>query len=214
MSITSAQIRGARGILGWSQGDLGKRAGISATSIGSIEKGHTNPRDGNIENIRRALEDGGIEFLDSDGMRKKTAKIQVFRGRKGFASFYDDIYETLRDNPGQVCVSNVDERHFSKWHGEFFDEHKDRMMKIKGLTYKILVKKGDDFFSASEYAEYRWLPEDLFSFVPFYVYGEKLAILLFEDTPTVIVLEYKAVSEAYRIQFKVLWDSSETIKEK
>ncbi len=209
MTITTAQIRGARGILNWSQADLAERTGISATSIGSIENGVSTPRANTVSTIQRAFESAGIEFIDG-GVRLQRSDIRIFEGRDGFADFYKDIYETLRQKPGEVLVSNVDERDFEKWLGlDNVRIHVDHMKKISGVTYKIAIREGDTYYLASaDYAQYRWLPRDMFSAVPFYVYADKLAILLFKHEPTVIVLNYAAVADAYRLQFKAMWDKA------
>jgi len=208
--ITTAQIRGARGILNWSQGDLSERTDISSTSIGSIENGLTQARESTLTIIQKTFEDAGIEFLPNDGIRKKTGEVKIYQGRGGFWEFYEDIYETLKLTPGEVVVNNVDERKFEKWLGkENIETHVERIKKIKGISYKILIREGDDYFIAtSDFGEYRWLPDAFFSSVPFYVYGQKLAILLFDSEPTVIVLSYPSVAEAYRSQFQAFWEIS------
>ena len=95
MSITTAQIRGARGILNWSQGDLASRTGISATSIGSIENNQTTPRASTLQNIQRAFEDAGIEFMGQDGVRLKTGNVRVLTGREGYIEFFTEVYDAL-----------------------------------------------------------------------------------------------------------------------
>lgn len=208
--ITTAQIRGARGILNWSQGDLSERTGLSPTSVGGIENGLTNPRDSSLMAVQKAFEDAGIEFMPNDGIRKKSGEIRVLKGRSAFWEFYQDVYDTLSVNPGEVIVSNVDERKFEKWLGsENVRVHVSRMRQLSGATYKILLQEGDDYYIASsDYSEYRWIPKEFFSSVPFYVYGEKLAILVFDVEPTVIVLEYPAIAKAYRNQFSAIWGLS------
>ncbi len=210
MSITTAQIRGARGILNWSQQDLAQRTGISATSIGSIENGQTTPRESTLSTIRRTLEGAGIEFIGMDGVRQRSNDVRVFTGQKGYLDFFTDVYETLNKKPGIVRVSNVDERKFVKWHGEMGDEHLKKMetLKEKQVSYKIVICEGDDFFPASDYAEYRWMPKSQFSTVPFYVYDEKLAILLFDNEPKIILIDYPAVAQAYIKQFDAAWQSA------
>jgi transcriptional regulator with XRE-family HTH domain len=205
MSISTAQIRGARGILNWSQADLAERTGISATSIGSIENGQTSPRASTLHSIQKAFEAGGIEFIGRDGMRLKTGEVRVFTGRNGYLEFYEEVYETLSKAPGQVLVSNVDERDFAKWHGDLGEDHLHRMKDLSGVTYRILLREGDNYFPASSYAEYKWIPKEQFASVPFYVFGKKLAIMLFDNEPTIILLDYPAVAEAYRIQFEAMW---------
>src|ERR1700757_5047469 len=80
MSITTAQIRGARGILNWSQADLAERTGISATSIGSIENGVSTPRANTLTLIQKAFESAGIEFIDG-GVRLRRSDVRVYEGR-------------------------------------------------------------------------------------------------------------------------------------
>lgn len=210
MTITAAQIRGARGILNWTQGDLAERTEISATSIGSIESGATQPRESTLTVIQKVFEDAGIEFTENDGVRVKTGDVKVYKGRQGFVDFYEDIYNTLKETPGEVVVSNVDERDFEKWlPADRVEKHFVRMQETEGVSYKILLREGDKYFLASsKYAEYRWIPKGLFSSVPFYVYDGKLAIILFGAEPTVIVLNYPAVADAYRAQFDALWDAA------
>jgi len=115
-----------------------------------------------------------------------------------------------------VVVHNVDERKFEKWLGtENLEVHIERMKSISGINYRILLKEGDDYFLATpDYSEYRWIPSSFFSSVPFYVYGQKLAILLFDAEPTVIILDYPSVAEAYRVQFEAFWKLSIPAKNK
>lgn len=210
MSISTAQMRGARGLLNWSQQDLSEHTDISSTSIGSIENGISTPRESTLLAITRAFEDAGIEFLPNDGVRKRSNEIKVFQGRPGFWEFYQDIHHTLRGKAGEVVVSNVDERLFEKWLGkENLKTHIGMIKEIPDVTYRILIREGDDYYLGTpDFSEYRWMPKNLFASIPFYVYGDKLAILLFNDEPTVIVLDYPSVAEAYRSQFDAIWNIS------
>ena len=122
MSITTAQIRGARGILNWSQQDLAQRTGISATSIGSIENGQTTPRESTLSTIRKTLETAGIEFIGLEGVRVQTNYVQTLKGAEGFSAFLDDVYNTVilhgtKQKPTDVFLSNVAHENWVKWMG-------------------------------------------------------------------------------------------------
>ncbi len=214
MSITTAQIRGARGLLNWSQNDLAERTGISGTSIGSIENGITAPRESTLQNIKKTLEDAGIEFIANQGVRLRSGDVKVLKGRAEFWQFYEDVFKTLQNTPSEVLVCNADERKFEKWlSDENIKTHISRMeiLKEKGVKYRILLREGDTYFlHNSGYSDYRWIPSSQFSTAPFYVYGQKLAILLFDEEPTVIILEYPTVADAYIKQFSSLWESAIT----
>ena len=66
--ITIGQFRGARGLLGWSQSELAKRAGLSLPTVKRVET-ETGPRvsDQAREKLQRALESAGVEFIDENG---------------------------------------------------------------------------------------------------------------------------------------------------
>ena len=211
MSITTAQIRGARGVLNWSQQDLAQRTGISATSIGAIENGQTTPRESTLTTIRKTFETAGIEFIGLEGIRQRSGDVRTYKGLDGFIEFYNDIYNTVRDNPAEIYVSNVDERQFVKLLGDFAKVHVKRITELKTVKYKILIREGDNYIPGSSYAEYRWIPKDLFASVPFYVYGDKLAVMVFDNEPSVIVLRYPSIADAYRVQFTDMWNRSSTI---
>jgi transcriptional regulator with XRE-family HTH domain len=208
MSITTAQIRGARGILNWSQQDLAQRTGISATSIGSIENGQTTPRESTIQTIRKTLENAGIEFIGMDGVRVKSANVLILKGIDGFHTFSFDLYETLKTDGREVLQAYVDDTKFANWLGEEAYPHVQRMETLKSKRFKILQKEGDTYFPAKNYADYRWIPAKQFVAVPFIVYGDKLAIVLFEPEPTIIINSFPLVAEAYRSQFDSLWEKA------
>lgn len=211
MTVTTAQIRGARGLLDWSQAELSRRTGISTTSIGNIESGNTQPRESTLGVIRKAFEVSGIEFVEG-GVRAKNEFVQVYQGEDSFWELFEDIHTTLMNGENEVLVSNVDERDFERWlNPERLKIHLDRMSVLEEsgkLKYRIMIKEGDTFFLASEYAEYRWMPEELFLPVPFYVYGDKLAVMIFGTEPCVILIDNKTVSMAYRNQFEQIWKTS------
>ncbi|MBU6234335.1 MAG: helix-turn-helix domain-containing protein [Alphaproteobacteria bacterium] len=216
MTISTAQIRGARGLLDWSQAELSRRTGISTTSIGNIESGHTQARESTLQIIRKSFEVAGIDFIGKEGVRVKSGDVHVFEGYEGFKQFYDDIYNTLRNIDGhtEVMVSNVDERQFFKALGDYVHVHIERMKGLTNIGYKFLIREGDDFVPGDDFAQYRAISKDQFSSVPFYIYGQKLAIILFNPEPTVIALNYPAVAMAYSIQFNDIWDRARTVEHK
>ena len=76
----SSQIRAARALLGWSQGELARVAGIGLTTLQRIEQ-HEGVVKGNfstILKIQKALEKAGIQFSDDEageiGVRLQISK--------------------------------------------------------------------------------------------------------------------------------------------
>jgi DNA-binding XRE family transcriptional regulator len=65
--VTPAQIRAARGLLKWTQAILAHKAALSTVTLNMIENESVAPRTGTLGSIQRALEQGGVEFLDEQG---------------------------------------------------------------------------------------------------------------------------------------------------
>jgi DNA-binding XRE family transcriptional regulator len=62
--VTAAQVRGARGLLGWSQQQLAEKAGLVRRTIASIEAADTRVSNESLGAVRSALENEGVVFTD------------------------------------------------------------------------------------------------------------------------------------------------------
>jgi transcriptional regulator with XRE-family HTH domain len=68
-ALTSAQIRAARSLIRWSAEDLARQASLSVATIRRAEltQDETSMTTANDLAVRRALEAGGVEFIDENG---------------------------------------------------------------------------------------------------------------------------------------------------
>ena len=62
MTITGAQVREARRLLGWSQFKLAKKSKVIGGRIAGFESGEASLEPDAATAVRRTLEDAGIEF--------------------------------------------------------------------------------------------------------------------------------------------------------
>ncbi len=204
---TIEQIRAARALLDWSQSDLAEHAGLSQTGIARIENGTNKPNSNTLEKIKKAFDDADIEFLGDSGVRRKANEVKILRGHNGFRRFIYDVYETVKDTGGEICVSNVDERNFDKWQGEWREDYLSKMEELRknsNFVFKILVQDGD-MHQVAKYAEYRYVDAENFGSAPFYVYGNKMAIILFGQNVSIHIIDNKEIADAQRKQFNLAW---------
>jgi len=214
MTITTAQMRGARGLLNWSQSELSKRTGISTTSIGNIEAGNTQPRETTLKLIRQAFENAGIEFIGTEGMRKQSDHITKLYGAQGFSDFLDDVYFTAishgtKEEPTKVYLSNVVHANWEKWMGhKKWQNHAERMTKNRDLMdVKIIVEEGDFHFPAADYSEYKWFSNRAFNDQSFYSYHDRLVFLNFEnDNVEILIIKHMDFAKGYRHLFEIAWE--------
>jgi transcriptional regulator with XRE-family HTH domain len=67
MTISAAQLRAARELLGCSQDDVAGASGLEITTIANFELGKRSPDREALGEIRITLEAAGIEFVESVG---------------------------------------------------------------------------------------------------------------------------------------------------
>ena len=214
--LTAAQLRAARGLLDWTRNDLAKAAGISSETVKNIEHGTFRPQETTSDAIIKAFALYDVQFTENEGVRIARDAVKQYQGGEGFRQFMDDVYAAAQNEDAfeggkkPICVSNVDDRLFVKYLGGYTQTHVDRMNKLKNTRVRVLT--GDkNFYRATDggYLEYRWNPNQSETTVPFYVYGDKFSIVIFEENkPQVIVISSALVAKAYREQFEVLWQNA------
>lgn len=84
MFLQPSQIKAARAMLGWTQVQLARAAGISEMSIKKIERGETDPRVSTLTAIQTALESSGVVFLNEGDTVPGGPGVRL-RGRDGLA---------------------------------------------------------------------------------------------------------------------------------
>lgn len=67
MTISGAQCRAARGLIGWSQTQLCDAAKVGRATLANFEAEKTTPYERTLRDIQDALEAAGIIFIDSNG---------------------------------------------------------------------------------------------------------------------------------------------------
>jgi transcriptional regulator with XRE-family HTH domain len=210
--LKARQMKAARALLDWSQDDLANATNLSVATIRKLELGHISPRHTTMDVIRRAFEDNGLEFVEPDGVRHRPEDIGIYQGHDGFKTFFNDVYQTMAKNGGDVVVVCASEAPFSQAFGdEYRFLHYDRMKALKNhVRVKCIVTNDNATLPAKEYCEYRWISKHYVDSVPFYVYGDKYAIIVFEadPSPKVIVIQSPVVSRAFRQQFNSMWDKA------
>ena len=213
---TIEQIRAARALLDWSQSDLADHAGLSQTGIARIENGTNKPNTQTIDKIMDAFDKASIEFLEDNGVKKRSHKLLSYSGRDGFKKFRQNVlYEAKANENADICIANLNEREFDKWGaGEVNETYRNAMADLKknnqNLKFRSLVKEGDLHFSASRHSHYKWIPESNFGPFPYYIYGDKTAMIMFEEENiTIFILDHPLITKFYRGQFETLWKNAQ-----
>jgi DNA-binding XRE family transcriptional regulator len=206
-------IRAARAYLDITRGDLAKAIDLSITGIANIENKESNARPEVIARIQKYFWEQGIEFVDG-AFRLHRDFITILEGDQGIIDFFMDVMKTAELVGGEFLVSGMDEVKFYNIHQRLnisniyrgkMDNMEDR------VTYRVLVHENQRETLkppyAVPYATYKTLPEDrISSDVPFYIYGDKLAIIL-DGITKIIIIKDQSLVDAYTRMFNTMWES-------
>ena len=211
LSPSGRSICAARNYMGWNQQDLADLAKISLSTIKKMEdeQDRTSSTKRIFEKIHKVFWNNGILFLPDGGFRDSRGLMKIFEGVSGIIGFFDDIYDEAQRQTHEFLVLGVDESQFLEAYKKagMGTIHRDRMRKLKEFKKsKAIVSKDDPNAHGSPYIEYRGLADDAFANVPFYVYNNKLALILWEETPKFIVINNASLADAYRKLFNYVWN--------
>jgi transcriptional regulator with XRE-family HTH domain len=211
--ITAKQIKGARGLLDWTQDDLAAATGLSRPAINNLERGETSPHAETLRRIQKAMERAGIEFISGGcRIRELTLDVEIFEGPEALFKIYDDVIATFAGKGGTMYISGVDERKFVKAGGQRFFEYLKRFEEL-GIKDNLLAREGDTHLVVPPEC-YRWVSEEVFSQVPYMVYGDNYAILLWGPPVKAVLIRNPEIAASYRKQFLAHWKSGTVAKGK
>ena len=69
LKVSIRQLKAARALLGWSQGDLAEAANVSIPTVKRLESGDglLGGREDTVRKLTEALEAAGIDFISGNG---------------------------------------------------------------------------------------------------------------------------------------------------
>lgn len=201
--ITINQCRAARGLLDWTQQDLADASGLSKTAINNFEKGHSDIKNESLRAIRLAFESADIEFLEEDGLRRRSEKVRILKGNSAFGDLLDDIYETLRKTGGEVLISHLDEGITANIPPKRLLEHLERMRASN--IYERVICARDTATMLAPAPQCRWVDKAQVRGSPtMFVYGRKVAMEMW-DQALIVIIESRDAHNAERLRFESLW---------
>ena len=135
---------------------------------------------------------------------KDEITVEVYRGVEGVKTLLKDV---LREGKDHV-IFGIDESMFKEKLGPFmewyFKEEKKRRFKER-----ILTSDEASYVYGYQTAMYRYLPRESFNPTPTYVYGDNVAILIWEPF-SVIRIKNAALADSYAKYFELLWKMAKT----
>lgn len=209
--LSARQIKAARALLDWSQRDLVKVSGLSLAAIRKIELGYISPRKTTMDAISGALQFAGIEFMERDGVRRRSENICIYDGAGCGEEFFDDLYKTARKSKTEIMIAASTVSAFSKLCGlKNFQKLNSLCDLCEGISIRCMAYKVSVEGKSPSAVQVRILPKIYSDISMLCIYGQKLAIAVpkGEAISKIIVVESSKLSAFAKGTFLGLWEKS------
>lgn len=158
-----------------------------------------------LKEKERALESILPGLIDLIKIPKEETNVELYRGKEVVRIIQKDVLKVLQKTKEESLVIGVDEKKFIEADPMIMQQFFSQMKRYK-LKEKVLIREGDNYLPAHpETTEYRLLPREHFTPTSTFIYGNKIAIIIFGEPLHGLIIESKLLSEAYRKQFYLLW---------
>jgi transcriptional regulator with XRE-family HTH domain len=208
--ISVDQIRAARALLNWTQGELAKVSGLSLRALNSIERGLVVPRIDNLRAIQGAFEKSNIEFGENDGVRRRTERLDIvkYEGAHHIDQHLIDVIQEIRTPGAEILFSLASEKEHEDIQAQVLDDYFDHLARYR-IVERCLVSKGDSYVIGAP-TSYRWLKPEVFNHVFYVVYGDNVAFQIAGTPHRTIIIRNPSVTDMFRRQFEANWTMAET----
>jgi transcriptional regulator with XRE-family HTH domain len=210
MRLTGRQISAGMALAGMTQDELATLAGIGRPALNKIVNEEVVAREETLTKLRHALEARNVEFLGNIGVQWAQQQVRRLAGADGLKTFFDDVREVAQKTDDEIVICGFQEEYFEEKLGDFIEFQRKEMASFKNVRMRCLIEEGDVNQGASSYCRYRWQARENFSSVPFYVYGDRTAIIatFAPEDPLILLIRNATISQAYRRQFGAMWSAA------
>ncbi|HII15004.1 MAG TPA: hypothetical protein HA362_01715 [Nanoarchaeota archaeon] len=185
-----------------------------------LEKGFATYAVQNSKKFFRALEpEKLLDYLDTKkelvkqampelsriaALPKEETGVEVMKGKNVVKAILRDVIKSLGEKRGEVLMLGVDEEKFEEEDRIAIMQYIGQLKKLK-LKERLIARQGAKVYFEGSQSDYRLIKPEFFNPNPIYVYGEKIVQVIWGNPVTAVVITNKAVNDAYRKYFEMLW---------
>lgn len=137
--------------------------------------------------------------------KKQKSSVKLFQGYKGLKTVFQDILDSCnKEDTYYVLASEGQFGEKMPYYAPIFRKLKEQ----KKMKTKMLLREGRVKKTKNSLTEYRYLPSEVKSEATVNIYGGKIAIFIWEETPKAILIENESVSKTFENYFKFMWKTA------
>ncbi len=134
---------------------------------------------------------------------REKENILKYRGFAGVKTVFNDILSTCKDGDEYLIFGSENQlSEVMPVYAKIYVARKDK----KKLRARMLIKETiRDTKKMSKYTQVRYVPASVISPANINVYGNKVVIFLWSETPEAVIIDNKAAADSFRSYFEFMW---------
>ena len=217
--ITAEQVKAARALLRLTASEVATSSGVLVSTISRVEAFKLRLTTDVASKLFRFFTESGIEFIGQEGVRNVELTTRTFRGSVAIQQHLETLVYSIQQRASHnqktiLRINNVDETLFVKQMQSYSKVHIQKMNDLfrnGHLESRILIRDRDNNPMGVEYGEYKSIPSEYFIDHPYYVWGDKVVIILsWKPTPLLFSVQNINNAETYKKNFDLIWDKIAT----
>jgi sugar-specific transcriptional regulator TrmB len=162
-----------------------------------------------VEENERNLRGIMSELKELTERHKRDVVVEVYKGEEGLKTVFNDVLR-IKD---ELKAFGVDDSIFKEKFEHLMDYFFVNEKKL-GIKERIITSEESSFTYKRKGTEYRFIPDDYFNPNPSMIYGNRVAIIIWEPF-TVILMKNDELADSYKKHFELLWrQASKSLKRK
>lgn len=155
-----------------------------------------------IESIAESLEKAMPELKEKFEKRKSKQLIHHLIGVEGLRTIGEEMLKEGEEEKILYTINSAGG--FRKHLGLYFEKWNKKRLKKK-IFLKTISPEYRRGTTKLELTETKYMPNEFYSPLTIEILGKKIALMLYEEHPLVVLIESRTIAEAFKKQFEVLW---------
>ncbi|MBU0471682.1 MAG: hypothetical protein KKF89_02770 [Nanoarchaeota archaeon] len=132
---------------------------------------------------------------------KEKENVTLFKGYNGIKTVFQEIIREGKDNLMFGSEGQFTER-MPYYAPNFIKQLEEKNIKVRNI---VRQKRGE---KASKTTSIKTVPKEVRSNVVTNIFGDKVAIIIWSETPEVVLIDNKTAADSYRAYFEFMWENA------
>ncbi|MBV8061296.1 MAG: helix-turn-helix transcriptional regulator [Alphaproteobacteria bacterium] len=211
--ISSSQIKAARAILDWQQDELAAKSNLSPGTIRNLEKGKFSANSAQL--VKDACEQAGLEFIENDGVRRRSTRVHVYEGHDSRHHFFNDLMTEAHKGRLPVLCSAQSFHLLEDALGHASHDATDRLEQLCNVAeVRCLLRQRPKHFPDTPSLQCRLTTQPTIDAASYLICDDVYYNIIHTGRRSYTFIAYRLPQHArdYRHHFLPLWESSTSIQ--